>query len=396
MANTNRSIPLTKKAIDGLPPHDPAGTQSTATEYSTGEPGLHICVNMRGNKRWLFRYRLYGRKKAVAIGPYPAIEPPLAKQMANEMQRNLALGEPVVSPRAQQKQQKTFGEFAREYLEHAKQTKKSWKDDYNKLTNQIIPKWGEVPLTCLTPKEIQGYLNQVKARTSGTNANRHYAVLNVVYNLAVKWGEIDPGKNPMPGVSKFRDNPGRTRYLSMEECKRFLAALEEVPGQLAACALRLLLFTGCRAGEVLKSKWEDVSADSRTMLLPDTKNGKSRVVYLNPLSLGEIEKLKDFRKPGNPYLFPGSSDDKPLGTVRKTFEHALKLAGLQGTDVVIHTLRHTHASLLANLGESLETIKVSLGHSSVKMTERYAHISGSKTKDASDQLAEHLKEAMDK
>jgi integrase len=218
----------------------------------------------------------------------------------------------------------------------------------------------------------------------------------LLQNLAVKWGEIEPGKNPMPGVSKFRDNPSRTRYLSMEECKRFLAALEEVPSQLSACALRLLLFTGCRASEVLKRRWEDVSINDRTMVLAETKNGKSRVVYLNPLSLAEIEKLKDFRKPGNPYLFPGSSEGGPLRSVRRTFDHALKLSGLEGTDVVIHTLRHTHASLLANLGESLETIKVSLGHSSVKMTERYAHIAGGKSKDASDHLAEQLQEVMNK
>ena len=394
MAPINRSIPLTKKAIDGLPSHDAVGKKSTATEYSTTEPGLHLCVSTRGNKRWLFRYRLHGRKKSVSIGPYPAIEPHLAKQLANEMQRNLALGEPVVSPKGQQKAQKTLGEFAREYLEHAKQTKKSWKDDYNKLTNQIVPKWGGVPLACLTPKEIQLYLNQVKARTSGTNANRHYAVLNVLYGLAVKWGEIAPGQNPMPGVSKFKDNPSRTRYLSLEECKRFLAALEQVPSQVSACALRLLLFTGCRAGEVLQRKWEDVSVEGRTMVLAETKNGKSRVVYLNDLSLAEVEKLQSYRRPGNPYLFPGKSEEGPLRTVRTTFDHALKLAGLEGTDVVIHTLRHTHASLLANLGESLETIKVSLGHSSVKMTERYAHISGGKSKAASDHLAEQLQEVM--
>ena len=204
----------------------------------------------------------------------------------------------------------------------------------------------------------------------------------------------DAAQNPMPEVSKFKDNPSHTRYLSMQECKRFLAELEQVPSQVSACALQLLLFTGCRAGEVLQRKWEDVSVEGRTMVLAETKNGKSRVVYLNDLSLAEVEKLQSYRRPGNPYLFPGKSEEGPLRTVRTTFDHALKLAGLEGTAVVIHTLRHTHASLLANMGESLETIKVSLGHSSVKMTERYAHISGGKSKAASDHLAEQLQEVM--
>lgn len=145
---------------------------------------------------------------------------------------------------------------------------------------------------------------------------------------------------------------------------------------------------------MIRCKWEDVSIKSRTMLLPETKNGKSRVVHLNPLSLAEIEKLKEFRQSTHPFMSPGCSDDKSLGRVRKTFKHALKLVGLKGIDVVIHILRHTHASLLANLGESLETIKVSLRHSSVKMTARYAHIVGSKTKDASDHLAEQLRGVM--
>ena len=105
----------------------------------------------------------------------------------------------------------------------------------------------------------------------------------------MKWGLLE--KNPAAGLDKVKEPLQRERYLSKGELPRFIKALDEQEGRLSVAVIKLLLFTGCRKGEVLSLEWNQVKLDERRLFLPATKNGRSRPVILNAKAQGVLEGL---------------------------------------------------------------------------------------------------------
>ena len=111
-----------------------------------------------------------------------------------------------------------------------------------------------------------------------------------MFNLAVKWGFIE--KSPATGLDKFKEPPHRERYLTKEELPRFLRALDSQDDSFSVTAIKLLLFTGGRRGEILSLQWHQVKIEEKRLFLPDTKNGKARSIILNEKALAIIKDLK--------------------------------------------------------------------------------------------------------
>lgn len=132
----------------------------------------------------------------------------------------------------------------------------------------------------------------------------------------------------------------------------------------------MLLLTGARKREVLDARWEDFDFDNRLWRIPVTKIGRPRTV---PISDGVIELLKSVPRAGNSdYVFPNPDTGRPYVATHNAW-HALRVrAGL--SDVRLHDLRHSFASILVNSGRSLYEVQHLLGHTQIKTTERYAHL----------------------
>lgn len=135
-------------------------------------------------------------------------------------------------------------------------------------------------------------------------SNRCLALLKRALTLAIIWGKLD-GPNPARGIRMHQENNQRHRYLSGDELRSFLTALDAEPSPSLADALRFLLMTGARRGEVLQARWDAIDLDKQQWYLPQTKNGKSRFVLLNDVAVELLRQRP--RTEGNVYVFPAKT-----------------------------------------------------------------------------------------
>ena len=186
--------------------------------------------------------------------------------------------------------------------------------------------------------------------------NRILAVLKTICSLAELRGVLRAGQSPCTGVSPFKIHTQRERYLTQGEARRLMRELEKSERPEAA-AIRLLLLTGARKSEILKTRWEHVRLDLRLLIVPLSKSGKPRHISLLDEAIAVIRAIPCV--PGCPWLFPGHAPDKPLSDIYQFWNKVRRGLGL--TDVRIHDLRHTFAILLVNAGHSLYEVQKLLG-----------------------------------
>ena len=138
------------------------------------------------------------------------------------------------------------------------------------------------------------------------------------------------------------------------------------------------LHCGLRFGEITSLTWADVDRTHGTLTLRDTKNKRSRIVFMSKA----VKSVIGAKKPGAPsdYVFPARMG-KRIMTTPSTFKLVVKDLGLNAgisdrrQKVCFHTLRHTHASWLVQAGTDLFTVQKQLGHTTATMTQRYSHLS---------------------
>jgi integrase len=277
----------------------------------------------------------------------------------------------------------TIKEFAEQYLKHTKNAKRSWKDDESKFRLHIVPTLGHLTIDKLGVKEIDIYRNRIKDSHTNATANRHLALLSSMLSLAVSWELIS--KNPALGLKRFKEQAKHEGTLNSDEISRFLMALEAERNLSAKNALKTLLLTGLRRGEVSNVKWEHLDVKNQQLLLPMTKAGKARFV---PISMDAMEIMQSQAKISE-YVFYGQDTSKPINNLTKPFHRVLERAGITKA-VRIHDLRHTFASLAVSNGVSLFHVQALLGHSSPQMTQRYAHLQTATLLEASSNTAKAI------
>jgi len=248
----------------------------------------------------------------------------------------------------------------------------------------LAPFFGRMKLDAIGPADVETFKAQKVAEgQSRKSINNYLAALRKALNLAVEW-EVIP---KAPKVKAFKQKTTlitRDQFLDFDEAERVIAAVTADWRAFTVVALK----TGLRAGELLGLKWEDIDLMTGQLVVRRTawrheegtpKGGCNRVV---PLSDEAISTLKGIRHLKGPYVFC-----KPDG---KRFHHndvadvipmACKKAGL-AKRVTTHGLRHTFASHLVMKGVSLMAVKELLGHESIEMTLRYAHLSPDVKRDA--------------
>ena len=215
-------------------------------------------------------------------------------------------------------------------------------------------------------------------------------------------------ENPAKQVQLFKESGGRLRYLELNEIDKLLKACKYEPPKTASpksarkpiLVLReiveLDIHTGMRKSELLSLKWDDfkeVDEDLSFLILRNTKNGEERIV---PLDRRVVEIIKSLPKiPRNEYIF--ASPDRPgqsIKDIRRAFRKALKKAGIE--DFRFHDLRHTFASHYQMATNDERTLRELLGHKTMTMTKRYAHLSLQHKKEGIDALNERLNESIPK
>jgi len=212
-------------------------------------------------------------------------------------------------------------------------------------------------------------------KRSVSTANRYLAVLSHAFNIAVKeWEWLDI--SPMMKVRKLKEPRGRVRFLSDDERQRLLQACQESGSSYLYLVVVLCLATGARKMEILGLKWDDVDLNRGIITLHETKNGERRVLPLSDHTLRLMKQHAKIRQLHCELVFPNHKGDKPMD-LRAPWETALKKAGIK--DFRFHDLRHSAASYLAMNGATMAEIAEVLGHKTLQMVKRYAHLSEAHT-----------------
>ncbi|MHC4196901.1 MAG: site-specific integrase [Planctomycetota bacterium] len=187
-------------------------------------------------------------------------------------------------------------------------------------------------------------------------------------------------------VKLLKEPPGRLRFLSKEECQALIEVCSPHLRPIVVTALN----SGMRKGEILRLRWEQVDLKHGFILLDITKNGERREIPINSTLRATLEAIP--HGPKSEYVFVDRNGN-PFKDVKRSFRTACRRAGI--SDFRFHDLRHTFASHLVMGGVDITTVKELLGHKTLTMTLRYAHLAPSHKVNAVRVLEEELGTAIE-
>lgn len=270
----------------------------------------------------------------------------------------------------------SFAEYADIYLEnYAKINKRSWNTDVSYLKS-LNGSLGSLFLDEIGPLQIEKYkARRLKDGVTKSTVNRCLAVLRKMLTLAVEWGHLE--KDAVPKIKFFPEKDNlKERILTDDEEQRLLASASPTLRSIVIIAVN----TGMRLGEILGLRWDQIDFTGQRIRVERTKSGKIRHIEINTPLLQELVRLKSLDG-RSPYVFLSDVTGKPLTTVKTAFKGACRRAKKDPKDkddpgivgLRFHDLRHTFASRLNLAGADPVTIMELMGHSSLKMTERYTH-----------------------
>jgi integrase len=217
---------------------------------------------------------------------------------------------------------------------------------------------------------LHGITRRGIERGPGT-VNRYLGSLSHAFTIAVReWEWCD--QNPCRRVARAQEPRGRVRFLSSEERERLLQASRESPNRLLYPLVLLAVSTGARRGELLGLRWNAVDFEHRVIRLEHTKNGDRRALPIVGPALDALRELGQVRRIDSDLVFPSRRGAEPAG-IQKAWNKAVEQAKLK--DFRFHDLRHTAASYLAMSGATPAEIAEVLGHRTLAMVRRYAHLS---------------------
>jgi integrase len=257
-----------------------------------------------------------------------------------------------------------FSEFADIYMDRCISVLKSIRTERIRILywKRIF---GNRPIGQITLSELQDWQAQKRAINKPVTINLMLGQLRHMFNRAIEWEMLD--ENPLRHLRFLQMNNARLRYLSIEECGRLLdgCGVDHMRG-----IITVALHTGMRLGEILSLKLPDIDFVTGVLTIQNSKNGESRHI---PMDSTVTALFKQTPKQSNSdYVFPSPTGER-RSCNQKAFRHARSLAGL--VDLHFHDLRHTFASQWMMNGGDLFALRGILGHKSIVMTQRYAHLS---------------------
>jgi integrase len=348
-----------------------------------------------------------GVKRRFRIGRHPGVTAPAARKAAEQLMSEVTLGGDPHNARksARTKNARSRGEtlggfidiqYAKWALSHQKRgnetltlLESNFKDLYARKMN-LITAW-----------DIQKW--RTDSRKSGlkpTTINRRVTTLKAVLNKAVEWDVIP--SNPLQKIKPLKvDNNSRIRYLDNNEERQLRQALNDrehssrsgrasgnkwrdIRGYDSLPSLDcvfvdhlkpmvlLALNTGLRRGEIFNLKWTDVDFSRKTLTVEGatTKSGQTRHIALNAEIIRVLQEWQ--QQTVSELVFQSPVTGEPFNNIKTSWSQLRKNANI--TDFRFHDLRHTFASKLVMADVNLYTVKELMGHSTIQMTERYAHL----------------------
>jgi integrase len=277
----------------------------------------------------------------------------------------------------------TFNSLCDDAIEHSRASndpKVTY--DLELKIQRIRQEFGEREAGSITKQEIVRWLTNEAAKRewAASTRNRWQAAFSLIFRVGIDNERAD--KNPAAGIRRKTENNARVRFLSDQE-EQSLREVIQKRFPSFVYQLDLSLHTGMRAGEQFGLRWSQIDLDRRILTLPKTKNGSVRHIPLNAVAVSALQNLK---KSGDVMVFPSArqADEGALKSARGWFVSALQDAEIK--EYTWHCNRHTFASRLVMAGVDIRTVGELLGHKSLSMTMRYAHLAPAHNAAAVDRL----------
>lgn len=317
-----------------------------------------MAIYKRG-KNWYVDFTFHGERVREMIGPSrKTAQVTIAKRKA-EIAENKFLDvrkepDPV-----------RFYDFCKEYLQWAKANKKasSYGRDISTM-RQLNKEFEKKNLHEITTWQVEKWKAKRKEKLKPASVNKELGLLKHIFVKGVEWGKLR--ESPAKGVKLLKGEVKRLRYLMPDEIRRLLSNCADHLKPIVTIALN----TGMRRGELLSLKWEQINFEQGIITLFDTKNHERRDIPMNETvkaALGQRERNGD-------HIFC-NGDGETYHDVRTSFATALRKSGIE--DFRWHDLRHCFASNLVMAGVDINTVRELMGHKTLAMTLRYAHLAPS-------------------
>lgn len=272
------------------------------------------------------------------------------------------------------------------YLDWAKIHKRSWNADYSRYNNHLKKYLAHLPMESIKPFHIQKILNAMHSDYKPATIKQVLMLIKRIYNWSIEQGLYE-GKNPCKVLKIPRFDNRITNTLSKNEIKRLLSVLNTWHNEMPVLIIKFALYSGKRKSEILKLLWTDIDMENGFMTLRNTKNGSTQSLPLNNHCLKILQRASKIRT--STYAFPSRTGK---GYYSAGIDKAWRLIRSRANLTIrFHDLRHTYASYLASSGKvDIYTLKELLGHSTIEMTQRYAHLVNGALKRAVDVADEVL------
>jgi site-specific recombinase XerD len=321
-----------------------------------------IFEKIQGSGVWWIRYAdTTGRIRREKAGPKSAAIKLYQKRKTEILQKKKL-------PETLRKRAIGFAELVEDALAYSKAHKRSYNDDVYRM-KRLKAWFSEWAAESVTPHDIEKRLSEIaeEEKLAPATLNRYRALLSLTFRLGIESGKVF--SNPARLVKHRRENNARIRWLTDEEETKLRKVIkEEFPEHLPE--IDLALNTGLRLGEMYNLSWEDISLETRTATVLRSKNGETRHVPLNAPAIVALEVLQKQEKARGPVFL--NTRGERLISPRYWFDPSVEKADIE--DFTWHCLRHTFASRLVMAGVDLRTVQELLGHKSIQMTCRYAHL----------------------
>ena len=379
---------LDDRTVRGIEP--PAkGAQIT---YDSDVSGFGCRVTAKGARSWVLNYRVGGRERRYTIGAVTEWKATAARKFAADLKARIRMGHDPLAELEQERTAPTVADlcdrFERDHLPRLRPaTQKLYRAAIHGTERRkgIRGHFKHHKVEDLRHGDVEAF-HRLLSRSAPMMANRALAVLSRMLNLSVRWGWR--GDNPAKGTERNQETK-RTRYLAPEEIAALTTALAALTEQQAANVFRLMLLTGCRKGEALAARWDQIDLTAGLWIKPGSTT-KQKTEHRVPLSAAAVALLSGIDRTG-PWVFPGEVEGQHRQEVKAQWENVCAAAGLvddAGEKTVrMHDLRHTYASVLASAGLSLPVIGALLGHSQPATTHRYAHLMDDPLRQATERAA---------
>ena len=361
---------LTQSFVDKLLPNK---GKSKCDYFDTKQSGFLLKILSSGRKSYYIRYRnLRGKQVEVKIADDNVTKLNEARELAIKYLAQIAMGEDPFSAKADLKKVPTVYDFiTNSYLPYVKTYKRSWTTDVSLIKNHIMPNFGKLYMDEVTKTDVIQFISRHSLTHKPGSVNRVIIMMRYIFNLSIRWETPGITKNPTADIPLLAENNKKERFLTAEEAQALIEQLQKSDNKMLQYIIPMLILTGARKNEVLTAKWEDFNLEQRVWRISISKSGKARHV---PISDGVQYLLSSIpRYAGCDYAFPNPKTLLPYVSIFASWNTARKSVGL--SDVRIHDLRHSFASFLVNSGRSIYEVQRILGHTQIKTTQRYAHLS---------------------